>query len=85
MNAEPVQTPGQSIVMRVMCSQAPMTTTFQCSPIAFVLDVAQTISRLRLENESRRWPTVQHRLDIVQGQHAHCCTGFDRGAADMRQ
>ena len=38
-----------------------------------------------IRDEGRRWPTVQHRLHIVQGQHAHGCTGFDRGAADMGQ
>ena len=28
---------------------------------------------------------VQRRVHIVQDQHTHCCTGFDRGAADVRQ
>jgi hypothetical protein len=40
--------------------------------------------RLRLD-EGRRRPAVQDRVHIVQGQHAHCCPGLDRGAADMRQ
>src|SRR5208282_1883444 len=36
-------------------------------------------------DEGRRRPAVQDRIHIIQGQHAHCCTSFDRGAADMRQ
>jgi len=40
--------------------------------------------RLGLD-EARRRPAVQDRVHIVQGQHAHCCPGLDRGAADMRQ
>ena len=59
--------------------------TFLRSLITLVLDVARRC-RLRLGlDEGRRWSTVQHRPDIVQRQRAHGCTGFDRGAADMRQ
>ena len=68
---------GEAAAMKALRSVS----SFSRAPNALGSDVEL---RLGLD-EARRRPAVQDRVHIVQGQHAHCCPGLDRGAADMRQ